>query len=163
VLFTGEYEHTIDAKQRVAVPSDIRSRMEAEGLSAAFYVGPGPNGAIWLWPETTFEQMAGAMERSLLPAEEMLEFEELLFSQSRRLEIDKSGRIRLPERMLAEAGLGQNVVILGVKDHLELRDPQQWQRDRTDKLAKRNEIMLRARAALEQQRRASSAGKENGT
>jgi MraZ protein len=159
VLFTGEYEHTIDAKQRVAIPSDIRARLEAERLSPVFYVAPGPNGATWLWPERTFEEMAGAMERSLLPAGEMMEFEELLFSQSRRLEMDKAGRIRLPERLLAEAGLGQNVVILGVKDHLELRDPEQWRDERSQKLAKQKEIMLRARQAHEQHR----IGRANGT
>jgi len=149
VLFTGEYEHSIDAKQRMAIPADFRSGMEPETLGSAFYLSPGPNGALWLWPERTFEKLAGAMSSSLLPAEELMEFEELLYSQSRRLELDKAGRVRLPERMLAEARLGQQVVILGVKDHLELRDPEQWNLQRQQKLSKQSEIMLRARRALQ--------------
>lgn len=148
MLFTGEYEHTIDAKQRMAIPAEFRSRMEPDALGSAFYLSPGPNGALWLWPERTFEQLAGAMSSSLLPAEELMEFEELLYSQSRRLEMDKTGRVRLPEQMLAEAKLGQQVVILGVKDHLELRDPAQWKTQRQQKLAKQSEIMLRARRAM---------------
>ena len=120
MLFTGEYEHTIDAKHRMAIPADFRSLMQPDSLGSAFYLSPG------LWPERTFERLAGAMSSSFLQNEELMEFEQLLYSQSRRLELDKTGRVRLPERMLAEAQLGQQVVILGVKDHLELRDPEQW-------------------------------------
>lgn len=151
MLFTGEYEHTIDAKHRLAIPAEFRSGMNPEQLGSAFYISPGPNGALWLWPERTFENLAGAMSSSLLPAEELMEFEELLYSQSRRLDLDKAGRVRLPERMLEEAGLGSQVVILGVKDHLELRDPEQWNMRRQQKLAKQSEIMLRARRAMQQQ------------
>jgi MraZ protein len=148
VLFTGEYEYQIDAKQRMAIPAEIRSRMSPEDEGEALYLVPGANGALWLWPERTFERLASAMEGSLLPGEEMMDLEELLFPQSRRLEIDKAGRVRLPEQMLAEYGLGQTVVILGMKDHLELRDPQQWKALRQQKLAKQAEIMRRARQAL---------------
>lgn len=148
MLFTGDYEHTIDSKQRLAIPADVRSRMSPEIHGEAFYIVPGANGTLWLWPEKTFERMASAMEHSLLPGEEMMEFEELLFPQSRRLDIDKAGRVRIPENMLSEYGLGQTVVILGMKDHLELRDPQAWRAQREQTIAKRKEIMVRARQAL---------------
>jgi MraZ protein len=147
-VFTGEYEYTIDAKQRLAIPADVRSQLDEERHGRAFYAVPGPNGALWLWPEVTFEQMSGAAEQSLLPAEEMMEFEELLYSQAARVSLDKAGRVRVPERLLQSAGIGQRVVILGVKDHLELRDPGAWAARRRDKLAKQGEIMLRARRAL---------------
>ncbi len=153
MLFTGEYEHTIDAKQRLAIPAEIRSKLDPEVHGTALYLAPGPNGFLWLWPERTFEEMAGALERTLIPAEEMMEFEELLFSQSSCLDIDKAGRIRLPERMLKRFRLEGSITILGLKDHLELRVTQEWQSSRDQKLDKTAEIMLRARQALEQQRR----------
>lgn len=156
MIFTGEYEHTIDSKQRLAVPAEIRSRLEDAKHTNALYLVPGANGALWLWPEKTFEQMANAMQQSLLPAEDMMEFEELLFSQASRLEMDKAGRIRLPERMLVEAKLGQTIVILGVRDHLELRDPEIWKQRRKHKLATQAEIMIKARRALEEQQRSTS-------
>ena len=148
MLFTGEYEHTIDAKHRMAIPSEIRSRLDPEVDGEAFYLVPGPEGALWLWPERTFERMAGVMEQSLLPAEEVLEFEELMFPQASRLDLDKTGRVRLPERMIRLAELGQQVMILGVRDHLEIRDPEKWAAIREQKLARQGEIMLRARRAL---------------
>ena len=152
MIFTNEYEHTIDDKQRLAIPAEIRARLNPEHHTNTRYLVPGANGELWLWPERTFEAMAGALEQTLLPGEERMEFEELLFSQATRLEMDKAGRIRLPETKISDAGLSQTVVILGVRDHLELRDPAEWKQQRQQKLAKQAEIMLRARNALHQQR-----------
>ena len=152
VLFTGEYEHTIDAKHRVAIPSEIRSRLDPSRHGDAFYLAPGTDSSLWLWPERTFEKLASTSEQSLLPDEDLAEFEELLYSQSAWVEPDKSGRIRIPERLLTLAGLESNVVILGVKDHLELRDPVAWSRRRDEKLAKQSEIVMRARRAQDRHR-----------
>lgn len=148
MLFTGEYEHSIDSKQRLAIPSDIRARMDREKLAPAFYLVHGPNGVLWLWPEATFESMSAALEQTLLPGEDVLEFDELTFPFARRVEMDSAGRVRLPEDLLAESGLGSAVMILGVRDHLELRDPGQWALQRQEKRARQGEILLRARQAL---------------
>jgi MraZ protein len=156
VLFTGEYKHNIDAKQRLAIPSDLRSRLDSQVHGDAFYIAPGQMGALWLWPERTFEAMALATEQSLVPDEEMLEYEQLLYSQAARVELDKAGRVRIPERMIRIADLGSKVVVLGVKDHLEVRDPDRWELLREEKLAQQSEIMLRARRALQKQRRGST-------
>lgn len=154
MLFTGEYEHTIDAKQRLAVPSEIRSRLDPDIHGEAFYIVLGHNDALWLWPEKTFESMASALEGSLLPDEELMDYEEFLFSQAARVELDKTGRIRLPDRLMQLGRLENTVMILGVKDHLELRGTEEWSRRREEKLASHKEIMARARRAwAEQQRR----------
>ncbi len=153
MLFTGEYEYTIDAKQRLAIPAEIRSRLNPDRDGLAFYVTAGPNDALWLWPERTFERMAGAIEASLLPAEEMMEFDEITFPTARRLELDKTGRVRLPKPMLEAAGIQSKVVILGVRDHLELRDPGQWEQRRLEKQADRPKIFHRARQILIEQPR----------
>ena len=149
MLFTGEYEHTVDAKGRLAIPSEIRSRFDPTVHGRGLYLAPGPSDALWLWPAKTFEQMAAASEGSLLPDEDMLEFEELLYSQSTWVELDSVGRIRIPERMLNQAQLETNVVLLGVKDHLELRDPKRWAAQRDKRLAQQADIMVRARRAMQ--------------
>lgn len=155
MLFTGEYERTIDAKDRMAIPSEVRSQVSGDGQTAAFYIVPGANDALWLWPASTFEQMAGAMTQSLLPPEELMEFEELIFPNARRLELDGNGRVRLPRAMLDRTGIGTDVVILGVRDRLELRDPAKWRARQEETLAKPGEIMLRARRVLAEQQHAA--------
>ena len=144
MIFTGEYEHTIDDKHRVAIPSVIWSRLDKAGHGPTFYLSPGPNGFLWIWPE-----------RTLLPDEETMAFEELLFSQSVPLEMDRTGRVRLPERLLTEHGIGSKVVILGVRNHLELREPGAWSSARPEKVAAQRQIMLRANQAM---RRTDSGG-----
>lgn len=52
----------------------------------------------------------------------------LYFSQAEGMEIDKQGRIRLPERLMEFAGLQQEVVLLGVNDRVELWDRPRWDR-----------------------------------
>ena len=154
MLFTGEYEYTIDAKQRLAIPAELRARIDPEEHGSAFYLVPGANGALWLWPERTFEQMVGATEKTLLPGQEVMDFNELMFSQAARLEPDKAGRVRLPDRLLGLIGVEQTVVVLGVKDHLELREPSDWETRRRQALERSPEIMLRAEQALAERRRA---------
>ena len=61
--------------------------------------------------------------------------------------MDKNGRIRIPERMLLEYGLADRVMVLGIRDHLELRDPDSWADVRRQKLGRFREIMREARRA----------------
>jgi MraZ protein len=123
----------------------MRSGFAAGSGPNIVYASPGPNTAIWLWPEATFEAMANSFEQSLLPDEDVMDFEQVLFSQSRRIEIDKVGRIRLPEALLSLAQITDHVVILGVRDHLELRDANSWSELRDQKLSKLRDTMIRAR------------------
>ena len=141
MLFTGETERSIDEKLRISLPSEMR-----EGFaSGVVYASPGPNDTIWLSPEHTFEKKANSLEQSLLPDEDAMEFEQILFSQSRRIEIDKAGRIRLPEALLSLAGIAQQAYVIGVGDHLEVLNHENWNAKRTENLTKLREIMKRAR------------------
>ena len=163
MLFTGEYEHALDSKHRLAIPAEIRSEMERAEHAPTFYLVPGANGCPWLWPESTFARMAKAMSQdSLLPPEELMDFEEFMFSQSTRLEIDKTGRIRLPERVIQQHGLSERVMILGVNDHLELRHPDAWREKLERNYQRQSEIMLRARRALDESGRGSTTGPRDG-
>ena len=156
MLFTGETPRSIDDKHRLSIPSEMRVGFTTGPAPNIVYASPGPDASIWLWPEATFELMANSSEQSLLPDEDIMDFEQVLYSQSRRIEIDKAGRIRLPETLLRLAGLTDQVVVLGVRDHLELREPVEWEQVREEKLSKLREIMLRARRQIGQGLRGGS-------
>ena len=141
MLFTGETERSIDEKSRISLPAEMRAGF----CSGIVYASPGANDTIWLSPEATFEKKASSLEQSLLPDEDEMEFEQILFSQSRRLEIDKQGRIRLPDTLLALAGIANQAFVLGVGDHLEVLNHASWSAKKLKNLAKLREIMKRAR------------------
>lgn len=148
MFFTSKSELSIDAKHRLAIPARIRAMLDPQTHGEAFYVIQGVNDALWLWPEKTFERIAGEIEPSFTPAPELMDFDELMFPEARRVEIDAAGRIRLTEEMLAEAGLGTRVLVLGVRFHLEIWDPERWAARRRDKRERRDEITERARDVL---------------
>jgi MraZ protein len=128
LLFLGEYEHTLDQKQRLAIPSELREVIDPKVHGDAFIAAPGPNGYLWLWPERTFANLSKDLGGSLVGDPSMHDFERMVFSQSARVPLDNAGRVRIPDRLLQKFGLGGPIMILGVRDHLELEDI--WRRAR---------------------------------
>ena len=129
-MFLGEYEHNLDQKQRLAIPAEIRDSMSKELHGEAFVAAPGANGALWLWPEKKFEEQADRLESGLVTQEEVVRFNRDLFPRSARVPFDSAGRVRIPDRLLNDFGLSGQVVILGVRDHLELATTEERNRER---------------------------------
>ncbi len=148
MLFIGEFEHELDAKQRLAIPSELRACLPRDGEDAVFVAAPGPNRCVWLWPEVTFEELSKTLGGSLVGDDSMQSFERLLFSQSARTPLDKAGRIRIPDRMLERFGLSGTIVILGVRDHLELCSVSQWKGEHNQLEPATAEVWRKAREAL---------------
>ena len=145
MLFTGKPELSIDAKQRVAIPAKTRVMIEQARAGNAMYLIWGPNGVLWLWPERSFEEICGEFAPSLNPAVEQMEFDQLTFPETHRLDIDTAGRIRLPQELLDEAGLGSRVLFVGMRDHMEIWDPEAWAEQHREKAGRRPEIAQRQR------------------
>ena len=120
VMFLGEYEHALDAKQRLAIPAEIRDAWKADRHGEVFIAAPGQNGQLWLWPEKKFEEHADRIESGLVTQEDVVRMNRDLFPRAARVPFDSAGRVRIPDRLLNDFGLSGTVVILGVRDHLEL-------------------------------------------
>lgn len=159
LVFTGTYEHAIDAKNRLAVPAEIRSLLAgepaADGVVHLFVTlgeKVGDDQALCLYTEEGFARRADELDRSELEAEELLAYERLMFSLARRVEMDKQGRVRLPDNLLKMTGLGGDVVLIGVKDHLEIRDRDKWQRHVAAMLAQKPDIVANPRRLMRRRR-----------
>jgi MraZ protein len=145
LLFVGTYEHTIDNKQRLAIPSEIRDQLpEGSFLYATLIEGP----TLAIYTEAGFEKRAEELDHSERSPEEVLMYEEEFFSNSARLEIDKQGRIRLPERLLGETGLDKDVVIIGVKDHMRVKDRAAWNAEKARRRAERPDLLANPRLVM---------------
>ena len=152
MLFTGSYEHTIDAKNRLAIPSAIRSELDPETDGTRFYVLPGSRpGTLAIYPARQFDRLAERRTVEPIPDEDELTYDQITFSMaSPPLEPDKQGRILLPEKPLQMAGIGKQVVIIGVRNHLELWNKSDYDRFLADNWGRYAEIQLRARQAIQQ-------------
>ncbi len=160
MVFTGTYEHTIDTKHRLAVPSDVRRRLQVADTNPDapifLYVTLGEMDSLCLYSEKDFERRAEELESSEMEAEELLAYERLMFSLSARVEMDAQGRVRLPENLLRMSKLGSDVVLIGVKDHLEIRDRSVWLKSVEDTLAKNPKILMNPRLAMRQRKASPS-------
>lgn len=154
-MFLGEYEHSLDAKQRLAIPAEIRDIWNEERHGAGLVAAPGPNGSLCLWPERTFGQIAEKFDSGLLAAEGLVQFERHVFPKAARVPFDSAGRIRIPDRLLKQFGLKSQVVILGVRDHLEVVDSAAWRSEESSAPAWKD-IWRQARDAHAADRKASS-------
>jgi MraZ protein len=126
MIFSGFAEATIDAKQRLAVPSKFRARLDPDRHGKAFYCVPWQGGGLMLFPEKTFEMFAQQAEGTLTPGEEEQEFETTFFGLAEYLEMDSMGRIVIPRQHLELTRLPNEVVVVGARTRLEVLDRTAW-------------------------------------
>ncbi len=126
MLFLGEFEHSLDSKQRLAIPSELRAVLNPAVNGDSFVAVPGPDDSLMLWPNRTFEQLAQNHGGSLIGDEVLRRFEQSFFSQAARCPLDSAGRVRIPDRLLGRFTLSGAVTILGVRDHLEVIASATW-------------------------------------
>lgn len=120
-MFLGEYEHSIDAKGRMAVPARFRSQMDH---GAVISKGMGTCLSIYTvqrWEERTAELVAG------MSGDELRDFERRIFPSAGEVELDAQGRMVLPARLRAYANIQNEVTVAGVRDHFEIWDRATWQ------------------------------------
>lgn len=146
MLFTGEFEHTIDAKNRLAIPAHIRATWRTEEDGAGWFAVPWREGLIRLYTERDFHARAMSRPLTLTPDEDEAELQASLFGLSARLEMDSAGRVRLPEDMLKLVGLGPEVTLVGAGDRLEVRDRSAWRESRSDRMKQMPTLMARISA-----------------
>ncbi|MCP4190280.1 MAG: division/cell wall cluster transcriptional repressor MraZ [Planctomycetaceae bacterium] len=128
MLLTGTFPRTIDEKQRIAIPKRLRDAFQqAAETQAVIYVAPGTDGSLALYTEASFSQLAEQLSASPQTGQDVRAFSRLFYSQAQRIELDRQGRLRIPPELVELAALAKEVVLVGVRDHLELWDRQRWQ------------------------------------
>ena len=122
MAFRGQYEHSLDSKNRLAIPARFRAAF-SDGLVLA----KDPDACLAVW---TPERHESIIERALGALNPM-------GSQYRKLsryfqgnsfdnELDASGRVTLPPQLLEHSGIAKEVMVVGVGDHLEVWDRGRW-------------------------------------
>lgn len=147
MLFTGHSEHTIDAKLRLAIPAKYRNQLSPERDGQAWYCVPWPGGVLRLYTERKFEELAAQAPQSLMPGEEEADLEARFFGFAERLEMDGQGRIALPKQHLDLAALtSSEIVIVGARNRLEVRDRAAWQAGQQESFARLPSLVSRIEA-----------------
>ncbi len=123
MLLTGTHPRTLDDKKRLTLPKRVREQL---GDVTQLFVTPGPDQSLWIYTKDELERLSAKLDQTPATDAEARKFRLTFYAQMETVEIDRTGRILLPERLVQFAGLEHEVVLLGVRDHLELWDAKRW-------------------------------------
>jgi len=145
LLLTGEYQHVIDAKNRVLVSNKLRNQIDADEHGSNFYLVLGVNGILCLYPEKYFEQIVLSVAPGTAAPDEAVAFERMSFALASKVELDGQGRLLLNERLRKRAKLRDQITLVGVRDHIELWNNEDWEQYLSDNMAQYQKQMSQAR------------------
>ena len=134
LMLTGEYEHTIDEKNRLFISNKLRSQIDTEQYGSDFYLSMGPNGILSLYPEKYFRQIALAGSPAIGAPDESVTYERLSFALASKVELDRQGRLLINEKLKKRARLGANLTLVGVRDHIEVWNTEDWEQYLSDNM-----------------------------
>jgi len=128
MIVCDRFDHNIDDKNRLAIPSQVRNAMDPEIDGNAFYLLPEGR-YLQLIPENLFKQLSSVAPAGLAMSPAEAKARRLMFAMASRLDPDKTGRVIIPERFMvdsknrdpfSEAALGHEVTLVGVGDRMEI-------------------------------------------
>ena len=145
LLLTGEYQHVVDNKSRVLISNKLRNQIDVDEHGSNFYLVLGANGILCLYPEKYFERIVLAMAPGAKAPDEAVTFERMSFAMASKVELDGQGRLLLNERLRTRAGLKDQITLVGVRDHIELWNSEQWEQFLSDHMTQYQTQMAQAR------------------
>lgn len=136
-MFIGEYEHAIDEKGRMAIPSKMR-----RDIGSGAVVTRGIDNCLWLFPKKEWQTLAEKLANLPLSDANSRAFSRLMLAGAMEVEFDSQGRILLPGYLRVFAGLKKYAVVAGLFNRLEIWDQSKWKEYKfktekaTDQIAK---------------------------
>lgn len=120
-MFMGEYNHTVDAKGRLIVPSKFR-----EQLGDEFVITKGLDGCLFAYENTERKALEEKLHALPLTNTNARKFSRFFLAGATTCEIDKQGRILLPMILREFAGIEKDAVLVGVGSRIEIWSRERW-------------------------------------
>lgn len=121
-MFMGEFEHTIDSKGRLIIPAKFR-----EQLGTNFVITRGMDGCLFGYPMSQWQVVQKKLATLPLNKRDARAFVRFFYSAATECELDKQGRVNLPQPLITHAGLEKACVIVGVSERFEIWSLDRWQ------------------------------------
>lgn len=139
MFLTGRFVRALDEKLRIAIPKSLRESL-ADQVEQAFFVAPGLDGALAVYPERAFRQLAERLNNNSPTARDVRDYSRMFFSQAETAKIDSQGRLRVPASLAKLANLEKEIILLGVQERMEIWRPDRWQAYLEERQARYDEI-----------------------
>ena len=120
-MFIGEYEHSLDDKNRISLPKSFRS-----SLGKKVVMTRGLDNCLFVYSRSDWEKVAAKLDQLSFAQADTRGFNRFILSGAAEVEVDAAGRVLIPEHQVQFAGLKKNVVFAGVSDRVEIWDKTRW-------------------------------------
>ncbi|MEK7583755.1 MAG: division/cell wall cluster transcriptional repressor MraZ [Patescibacteria group bacterium] len=125
-MFLGEYQHSMDEKNRVAIPVKFRAALKAGAV-----ITKGLDECLFLYPKSSWKTWADKLARLPISQSRSRAFSRMMLGGAMEVQLDGQGRIVLPDYLKQYAGLGKRLIVAGLNDRVELWDTDRWQQYKT--------------------------------
>ncbi|MBI3573261.1 MAG: division/cell wall cluster transcriptional repressor MraZ [Candidatus Kerfeldbacteria bacterium] len=125
-MFIGEYHHALDDKGRVQIPVKFRN-----DLAKGAVVTRGLDNCLFIYTQKEWNSLAEQIARLPISKANTRAFSRLMLAGAMELEIDRQGRVVLPEYLRSFANLSKTIVIAGLYNRLELWNKNTWEKYRS--------------------------------
>ncbi|HLR53492.1 MAG TPA: division/cell wall cluster transcriptional repressor MraZ [Pseudogracilibacillus sp.] len=121
-MFMGEYQHNLDTKGRVIIPAKFR-----EELGDNFVMTRGLDQCLFAYPMEEWKLLEQKLKKLPLTKKDARRFTRFFFSGAVECEVDKQGRINIPQPLRNYSDLEKECVIIGVSNRIELWAKDAWE------------------------------------
>ncbi|MEK4485016.1 division/cell wall cluster transcriptional repressor MraZ [Psychrobacillus sp. FSL H8-0484] len=121
-MFMGEYQHNVDAKGRLIIPSKFR-----EHLEDYFVLTRGLDNCLFGYPMNEWRKLEEKLKELPVTKKDARAFTRFFFSGATEVEIDKQGRINIPNNLRSYAKMDKECIVLGVSNRLEIWAKEAWE------------------------------------
>jgi MraZ protein len=121
-LFLGQFYHNIDEKGRLTVPVRYRDDLVPDGA----YIMQGFDRNLMVLPSSIYEGLSHRVSQMSLTDSTARLLRRLVFSTADRVEMDKTGRVLIPQFLRHFAGLESSLIVVGMGDYFEIWSPEAW-------------------------------------
>ena len=128
-MFIGQYEHAVDQKGRVAIPSRFRKALKEGAI-----LTKGLDGCLFLFPKSKWLKLASDISRLPETNSSARLYGRLIFAGATECEFDNQGRILLPQYLRKYSSIARSAVVTGLYDRIEI-----WSKGNWDKYVEKNE------------------------
>lgn len=120
-MFIGEYNHSLDPKNRLSIPAKFRKELGKQAVLTR-----GLDKSLQLYPVKAWEEIAHKLGKMPIGESGTRSFVRLMLSGASWVSLDKLGRILVPEYLKKYANLGKNVVVNGLFNRMEIWEETSW-------------------------------------
>lgn len=121
-MFIGEYQHSLDSKNRIIVPSKLR-----DGLGDKFIISKGLDGCLYAYPIDEWQKFEEKLKKLPLTNKDARAFVRFFVAGATEVETDKQGRGLIPANLREYAGIEKEIVTIGALNKIEIWSKEKWE------------------------------------